>query len=391
MSRTAESTQVRTSAADQAAPEALHAEGLVIRYGNTTAVDDVSIGARRGEFVALLGPSGCGKTTLLRAIAGLNQISSGRISIDGKVVAGSGLHVSPEHRPLNMVFQSYAIWPHLSVRENVAYGLKAQKLKKSEIHDRVNDTLAAVGLLHYTDRHATELSGGQQQRVALARALATRPALMLYDEPLSNLDTGLRERVREQIVELHHRFETTTLYVTHDQSEALSMADQVVLMNAGRVAQVDAPRALYHRPNSEFAAKFVGTINPLRATVSRVGDRSATVELAELPGNLTLNGAPRIPSSPGEQGVAIVRPEYFEVARTDGSSDTSRQVDDNTFHGTVERAAFIGSRLQCSVNVHKWSMSVEVNGFEDISEGDQVTLRVAPQRIIWIPDGDVER
>lgn len=386
MNKIMESTAEHQQTTTDTAPDALVADGLVVRYGETTAVDGVSVRAGSGEFVALLGPSGCGKTTLLRAIAGLTEVAEGRVIIDGEPMVDGRLHVPPERRPLNMVFQSYAIWPHLTVFDNVAYGLRAQKLKKAEIRERVGETLAAVGLLHYTDRYATELSGGQQQRVALARALATRPSLMLYDEPLSNLDAGLRERVREQIVELHHQFETTTIYVTHDQSEALSMADKVVLMNAGEVAQEDEPRALYHRPNSEFAATFVGAINSFRATVADISDGQAKVDLAERPGTyLTLADAPRMPIRLGETGMAIVRPEYFDVSL---ASDDLPGDGANVFRGTVTRAAFVGSRVQCKVQTGAWDLAVELNGFHEVAEGDDVSLRVAPRRVIWIADQD---
>ncbi|MCT2585887.1 ABC transporter ATP-binding protein [Actinophytocola gossypii] len=361
---------------------ALRAEDVTIRYGDVTAVDRLSLTVGRGEFTALLGPSGCGKTTFLRAIAGLNQLSAGSIAIAGRPMADGRLHVPPERRPLNMVFQSYAIWPHLSVRANVGYGVRGQGIRGRELKDRVDETLAAVGLLHYADRYGTELSGGQQQRVAVARALATRPFLMLYDEPLSNLDAGLREQVREQIVDLHHRFDTTTIYVTHDQAEALSMADRVVLMNAGRIEQESDPRSLYHRPESEFAARFVGQINALPATVAEVGEDFTDVALLDQPGRtLRLRGSRR-PRTPGAAGQAVVRPEYFEVTTGGDASDDTR----NVFVGEVTRAAFIGSRIQCVVATGAVDLAVEVSGVREIRQGDRVSVRVDPARIIWIDE-----
>jgi iron(III) transport system ATP-binding protein len=383
VNRTVESASAPSARSSTTESTALRAQDVTIRYGDVTAVDQVSLTVDRGEFVALLGPSGCGKTTFLRAIAGLNQLSAGSIAIDGRPMADGRLHVPPERRPLNMVFQSYAIWPHLSVRDNVGYGVRGQGVRGRELRDRVDETLAAVGLLHYADRYGTELSGGQQQRVAVARALATRPFLMLYDEPLSNLDAGLREQVREQIVDLHHRFDTTTIYVTHDQAEALSMADRVILMNAGRIEQQADPRTLYHRPESEFAARFVGPINTLPATVAEVGPDFTDVALLDQPGRtLRVRGSSRLPRTPGASGQAVVRPEYFELTVGDDAA-----VDEpNVFVGEVSRAAFVGSRIQCVVATGATDLAVEVSGIREVRPGDTVSLRIDPARIIWIDE-----
>jgi len=360
---------------------ALQAEDVTINYGEVTAVDRLSLTVKRGEFVALLGPSGCGKTTMLRAIAGLNQLTSGRLTIAGRTMADERVHVPPEKRPLNMVFQSYAIWPHMSVRDNVGYGVRGQGVRGKKLRERVDETLAAVGLLHYADRYGTELSGGQQQRVAVARALATRPYLMLYDEPLSNLDAGLREKIREQIVDLHHRFDTTTIYVTLDQAEALSMADRVVLMNGGRIEQQSDPRSLYHEPESEFAARFVGSINAFPASVVAAGPGFAEVELLGQPGRtLRLAGASRIPQRRGVTGQAVIRPEYFEVSLGPSADEQ------NVFVGEVTRAAFLGSRIQCVVAAGAVDLEVEVSGLREIREGDIVSLRVDPAKVIWLDE-----
>lgn len=385
MSKTLESYAEQSAMSPLTKADALRIEDVTVRYGDVTAVDRMSFTVQRGEFVALLGPSGCGKTTILRAIAGLNQISSGRIVIDGRPMADERLHVPPERRPLNMVFQSYAIWPHMTVRKNVGYGLRGQGLRGPELDQRVDEVLAAVGLLHYADRYGTELSGGQQQRVAVARALATRPFLMLYDEPLSNLDAGLREHVREQIVDLHNRFNTTTIYVTHDQAEALSMADRVILMNAGRIEQVSDPRSLYHEPISEFAARFVGPINSFSAIVERVGADFADIRLIDQPGRvLRLQDSPRLPRARGATGKAIIRPEYFDLAI--GHGEDGAPGHHNIFVGRVTRAAFVGSRTQCVVATGAVDLSVEVTGDLRIRPGDTVSLRVSPAKIIWIED-----
>lgn len=382
-----ESDVVTASPAPASEPAALQAEQLIVRYGTVTAVDHVSLTVRQGEFVALLGPSGCGKTTILRTIAGLNQLDAGTIHIDGKPMADPRTHIQPEKRPLNMVFQSYAIWPHLSVRENVGYGVRGSGVRGRRLKERVDDTLAAVGLLHYADRYGTELSGGQQQRVAVARALATRPYLMLYDEPLSNLDAGLRERVREQIVDLHHRFDTTTIYVTHDQAEALSMADRVILMNAGKIEQASGPRTLYHRPESEFAARFTGPINAMRGTVTAVGHDYAEIELTDSPGRTFRLASPaRLPQSVGAIGQVAIRPEYFELSSKESAVEVRGNVQGNCFDGVVTRAAFVGSRIQCVVASGASDLSVEVSGIREIGEGEAVSLWIDPSRAIWIED-----
>ncbi|WP_204250130.1 ABC transporter ATP-binding protein [Mycolicibacterium goodii] len=389
---TVQSGAVTSAGSSAVGAVALQAQDVTIRYGDVTAVDRLSLTVNRGEFVALLGPSGCGKTTFLRAIAGLNALSAGSIAIDARPMAGDRLHVPPERRPLNMVFQSYAIWPHLTVRENVGYGVRGQGIRGCELADRVDETLAAVGLLHYADRYGTELSGGQQQRVAVARALATRPFLMLYDEPLSNLDAGLREQVREQIVDLHHRFDTTTIYVTHDQAEALSMADRVVLMNAGRIEQEAEPRTLYHQPSSEFAARFVGPINTMPATVADVGADFTDVALLGQPGRtLRLCGPAQRPRTTGASGQAVIRPEYFELTKIGEGTGDEPVEEANAFVGEVTRAAFVGSRIQCVVATGAMDLAVEVSGVRDIKQGDTVSLRVDPAKVIWLDEPTGER
>lgn len=260
---------------------------LIVRYGPVTAVEGVSFEVEEGEFISLLGPSGCGKTTTLRCIAGLKSCSAGEIRIDGEVVAGAGLEVPPEKRGVNMVFQSYAIWPHMTVFENIAYGLRIQKLPSREITERVNDVLRRVGLTDFGKRYGTELSGGQQQRVAVARAIVTSPRLLLFDEPLSNLDAGLRERMRFELVDLQRSLKRTSLYVTHDQSEAMVMSDRIILMQRGRIEQQGSPRELYERPVSRFVAEFVGRANLQAGTLTSI---SGSDGLVRFPDGMVLRG-----------------------------------------------------------------------------------------------------
>ena len=235
--------------------------GLGKSFGPVPAVIDVTLSLRPGEFVSLLGPSGCGKTTTLRMIAGFMKPTTGRIEVNGQVVSSPGSVVAPERRGMSMIFQSYAIWPNMTVGQNVAFGLKLRKISSSEVEERVNRILDTVQLRHLKDRYPAELSGGQQQRVALARAIVIEPEVLLLDEPLSNLDANLREEMRSEIRRLHDAFKITTVYVTHDQSEAMVTSDRIVVMNRGRIEQVDDPVSMYRRPKTRFVAGFIGRTN----------------------------------------------------------------------------------------------------------------------------------
>ncbi len=231
--------------------------GLTKQLGGRRVVDGINLDVGQGELVCLLGPSGCGKTTTLRMVGGFISPDAGRIEIGGRDVTG----LPPERRPTAMVFQNYALWPHMTVFKNIAYGLKLRKISKPEIEERVQAVLKMVNLTHLRDRHPAALSGGEQQRVALARALVLEPAVLLLDEPLSNLDAKLRVVVREEIKEIQQRLKITTVFVTHDQDEAMSIADRIAVMSAGRIEQYAKPEEIYRRPESRFVAGFVGTMN----------------------------------------------------------------------------------------------------------------------------------
>jgi iron(III) transport system ATP-binding protein len=237
--------------------------GLVKRFGGTAVVDGVDLTIPDGAFVALLGPSGCGKTTLLRLIAGFLAPDAGEIAVGGKRLSAPSGVVPPEQRGMSMIFQSYALWPHMTVAQNVGYGLRLRRLARDEIARRVTTICAAVQLGALTERYPSELSGGQQQRVALARALVVEPQTLLLDEPLSNLDANLREEMRFEIRRLHDEFGYTTVYVTHDQGEAMATADLIVVLREGRIEQIGTPEELYAHPRSEFVARFVGGANVL--------------------------------------------------------------------------------------------------------------------------------
>jgi ABC-type Fe3+/spermidine/putrescine transport system ATPase subunit len=230
-------------------------------YGTTAVVDDLHLDLRSGELVTLLGPSGCGKTTTLRMIAGFIELSAGSILIDGTEISGARRTVPPEHRGMSMIFQSYAIWPNMTVAENVGFGLQVRRTPAAEADRRVHEMLEVVRLSHLAHRYPAELSGGQQQRVALARAMVVRPAVLLLDEPLSNLDANLREEMAHEIRRLHKEFKFTTVYVTHDQSEAMTISDRIAVLNLGKLEQIDTPWNLYNRPRTQFVAGFIGRTN----------------------------------------------------------------------------------------------------------------------------------
>ena len=230
-------------------------------FGSSVAVQDVTLSLEEGEFVSLLGPSGCGKTTILRMIAGFIRPNAGTIAMNGVVLSSATHVVPPEKRGMSMIFQSYAIWPNMTVSQNVAFGLEMRRLPASELKRKLDQVLEVVQLAPLRDRYPAELSGGQQQRVALARAIVIEPEILLMDEPLSNLDANLREEMRSEIRRLHDEFRITTVYVTHDQAEAMTTSDRIVVMNHGRVEQVDDPVSLYNHPRTRFVANFLGGTN----------------------------------------------------------------------------------------------------------------------------------
>ena len=237
--------------------------GLTKRYGTQTVLDSIDLSVAQGQLVCLLGPSGCGKTTTLRLVAGFMEPSAGTVHVGGRELSRPGNALPPERRGMSMIFQSYALWPHMTIFENVAYGLALRKFDKAEIARRVAKMLGAVKLEHMAERYPGELSGGQQQRVALARALVVEPEILLLDEPLSNLDAALREEMRFEVRRLHDEFRYTTVYVTHDQAEAMTAADLIVVMNQGRIEQAGSPEEIYSRPRSGFVATFLGGANIL--------------------------------------------------------------------------------------------------------------------------------
>jgi len=356
-------------------------ENVSKSFGTFHAVDDVSLDIAEGEFVTLLGPSGCGKTTTLRMVAGLEAATAGRISIAGRVVADPvlGISVPPERRGLGMVFQSYAIWPHMSVYENVAYPLQVQKWKKSDIRGRVLEALDQVEMAHLAERASTALSGGQQQRVAIARALVARPSVLLLDEPLSNLDARLRMQMGDELRALQLKTGITSLYVTHDQSEAMALSDRVVVMQSGRILQIDTPTGIYHRPASTEVAKFFGSPNLFTAAVRSVagaadGNFKIEVETAGWRGH-ALSGT----GYPEQAAVSVmIRPEAFGLAK-----DRIAEPDMIAVTGQVLSCVFRGPSQSALVDTQLGRMSIELPSHRLVKTGDRLSL-VAPWDTAWI-------
>ena len=351
---------------------------LVVRYGDVVAVDGVSLSVAQGEHVTLLGPSGCGKTTTLRAIAGLEEPSGGTIRIDGTAVysAAERRNVPAEKRGVSMVFQSYAVWPHMSVFDNVAYGLRVRKLPGAEVERAVERALDLVQMRSFASRSAALLSGGQQQRVALARAIAFSPTVLLFDEPLSNLDAKLRAEMRVELRELQRRLGVTSVYVTHDQEEALAISDRVVVMNVGGIEQIGSPEDIYNRPRTRFVADFVGSANLITGRVAN-GASSPGPVLFHAAGGIELHAWAAQTPSAGEACVAV-RAAYVDL--TTGVPSGSA----NTAAGTIRQRLFHGDYIQYIVDWPPGQLTVRRPPTEIIEEGAAVTLSFAAEHCVLL-------
>jgi putative spermidine/putrescine transport system ATP-binding protein len=352
---------------------------LTRHYGHVRALDGLDLRIAPGELVALLGPSGCGKTTALRILAGLEQATSGRVLVGGTDQS----RVPANKRDMGMVFQAYSLFPHMTVAENVAFGLKLRGRSRAQRDQRASEMLELVGLGAHRNRYAHQLSGGQQQRVALARALAIEPSVLLLDEPLSALDAKVRTQLRDEIRRVQLEVGTTTLFVTHDQEEALAIADRVGVMSQGRLDQIAPPTELYAEPRTRFVAEFVGLTNRLPAR--RDGD-VAVVLGCRLP---RLGG-----SADGADGVALVRPEAVRVERLDGAADgagdaaADRAADGAGVRGRVTSRAFLGpvSRVSCDL-ADGSSVTAQVSGAQaqQLPTGEQVRVSVEPVPVLVVP------
>jgi iron(III) transport system ATP-binding protein len=340
--------------------------GLTKRFGSQTVLDQISLEIASGQLVCLLGPSGCGKTTALRLLAGFIEPTAGEIALGDRIVSSPVRTVPPERRNVSMVFQSYALWPHMTVAENVAYGLKLRKLGRASIAQKVEAILATTRLAPLAERYPAELSGGQQQRVSLARALIVEPDTLLLDEPLSNLDANLREEMRFEVRRLHDAYHYTTVYVTHDQSEAMTTADLIAVMNGGRIEQLGTPQEVYDEPRSEFTASFLGGSNIIR------GKALDATHIAFAGRTITCSGAPM---TPGENVAVSVRQHEATL------SEETPSVSTNALRGLVVRNVFLGSTRDYIVEVADGTqLRITAPPEQNLAPGAPVWLVLPPER-----------
>lgn len=338
--------------------------------GVFVAVDNVSLEIGEGEFVTLLGPSGCGKTTTLRMIAGFESPTQGRIFLDGDDVTQQ----PPNKRDMALVFQNYALFPHMSVFDNVAYGLETQGMRAKERQKKVNDMLEQIGLQGLGDRRPNQLSGGQQQRVALARSLVMEPRILLFDEPLSNLDAKLRVQMRSEIHRLQRRLNITSIYVTHDQTEAMALSDRVIVMNSGKIEQIGTPKDIYRTPATRFVADFIGRANFINTQIEQLNDGVATVKLFEQAYTLPL----RHTADVGASCVAMLRPEALQLV----ASTHAPQV-------TIEQTMYLGTEVEYIVQYAGQELTVVDNDprkTELFQEGQTAGISLIPEAVHLLPE-----
>jgi iron(III) transport system ATP-binding protein len=357
--------------------KSLSTEYRVARGESVRAARDIEFEVEEGKLFTLLGPSGCGKTTTLRSIAGLERPRSGEITVNGRVVFSSSRRISValNKRNFGMVFQSYAIWPHLSVFENAAFPLRVRgKLARKAIRERVMNVLETVALAELAEREATKLSGGQQQRLALARAIVMEPELLLLDEPLSNLDAKLRERMRFELKRLQRELKLTTVYVTHDQAEALALSHEIAVMKEGRIVQIGSPRTIYERPRDRFVAEFIGSSNFIDATILGAGNRAGFWRVRASIGELIAFS--EAPLQPGAQATLSIRPENVELS--EGEAGTSI----NVFAGAVESKVFQGDFTDFQIRVDGVTLLARAHPSLRTPAGGTIHLRIDPEKCV---------
>ena len=358
----------------------IEVETLDVRYGAVPAVRGVSFSVLPGEQLTLLGPSGCGKTTTLRAIAGLEQPASGEIRIGGTAVYSSarGINIPAEKRGLSMVFQSYAIWPHMSVFENVAYGLRVRRESRADIETKVDRALDMVQMRSFSERRASQLSGGQQQRVALARAFVFSPSVLLFDEPLSNLDAKLRADMRLELRELQHRLGITSVYVTHDLEEALAISDRIIVMRDGVIEQIGTPAEIYHRPRNAFVADFVGSANLIRGRHRPDLATGDLIALETVAGQIVYGMAYGRPV--GADLTVSVRTVHLRFSRERPAATQ------NVWPVKVEHTVFQGDLTQVYVAWGDQRLVIRSAAAEPIDEGQEVFMNVEPRRVVLLEE-----
>ncbi len=362
---------------------------IVKRYGKVVAIDNLNLEVKDGELVTLLGPSGCGKTTTLRTITGFLTPDSGDIYINDRRITD----IPPEKRGIGLVFQNYALWPHMNVFQNLAFGLQMRKIPKSEIKKRVKQYLEMVGLSGYEDRYPRELSGGQQQRVALARALVLQPDILLLDEPLSNLDALLRERMRFEIARIHKESGVTTVYVTHDQTEAMVISDRIVILNKGRIMQEGKPEDIYEKPVNKFVASFMGNTSFIGGRVREIGDKYTIIQTED---GLVIYGVGRDVKR-GEKAVIAIRPENvqfvsfeergreIEGAKMEAKiGDSSKKV--NLFPVKVERESYVGEVIDYQLRINRWSIRAKSPVANKIGTGENAYIYLDPDKMSILPE-----
>ena len=357
----------------------IQARDITKNFGSSVAVDHITFDAKPGEFLTLLGPSGCGKSTTLRLIAGLEELDAGEISAGDRVLASAKakIFVPPEKRGMGMVFQSYAVWPHMTVFDNVSYGLKLRNFSRTDIKEKVTRALDLVGLQDLEHRPGTLLSGGQQQRVALARALVFEPGILLLDEPLSNLDAKLRGQMRIELKALQQRIGVTTIYVTHDQEEALALSDRIAVMNAGKIEQLAAPSEVYARPQTKFVLDFVGKVNYIAGKVRDVAGDRCVIGVANANG-VTISCRVKDGIKTGDSVTASIRPQDITVHH-----DASNK-EPNVLRCHVKTAAYYGDRMEYELIIGSQTLGVSSPLSLRLVPGDTAIVELAADAImLW--------
>jgi iron(III) transport system ATP-binding protein len=355
-------------------------ERLTKAFGQVRAIDDLSLDVASSEMLVLIGPSGCGKTTTLRCLAGLERPTSGIIRIGDRTVTDieNGVFVSPEKRRIGMVFQSYAVWPHMNAFENVAYPLRAMGHSTSDLRPKVETALKLVQLDHLAERYSSQLSGGQQQRVALARSLVAEPDLLLFDEPLSNLDANLRTQMRIEIKQLQRRIGFTAVYVTHDQSEALAIADKLAVMQGGVLRQIGSPRDVYSDPANSFIAGFIGATNLLKATFQGADGAGARVEID---GGFTLRAHKGYAGAPGDRVIASIRPDMLTLSSTVGGGSA-----ENAWPCEIALATFGGDAMIYHLRLGPHMIEARTSPRVVFNQGDRVWASSDSERVRILKD-----